>query len=118
MSSQHWWLRADVASDATSRRAATILARVRSIPRGFVCTYGDIDRAAPRLVGHVLATTTASVPWQRVVRADGSAPMGTVQLDLLRGERVPMRGDRVDLRHARWRGIDHAVRTGPCDGPR
>jgi len=41
-----------------------------------------------------------------VVRADGSVAMGRRQLDLLRGERVPMRGERVNLRHARWEGME------------
>jgi alkylated DNA nucleotide flippase Atl1 len=36
-----------------------------------------------------------------VVRADGSAAKGKRQLELLRREGVPMRGDRVDLRRAR-----------------
>lgn len=88
-----------------------ILARVRSIPEGFVSTYGDVDRTAPRLVGHVLASTSESPPWHRVVRADGSAPLGETQLRLLRKERVPMRGDRVDLRAARWPGMDHQARA-------
>lgn len=78
-------------------------------------TYGDIDRAAPRLVGHVLATTTEHAPWHRVVRADGSIPLGARQLRLLRGERVPMKGDRVDLRSARWPGMDHQPSVSPHD---
>ena len=53
------------------------------------------------LVGHVLATTAETVPWYRVVRADGTVPMGRRQLERLRREGVPMRGDRVDLRRAR-----------------
>src|ERR1700726_3840998 len=36
--------------------AATIISRVRAIPRGLVCTYGDIDPHAPRAVGRILAT--------------------------------------------------------------
>jgi methylated-DNA-protein-cysteine methyltransferase-like protein len=76
---------------------------------GFVSTYRDVDRSAPRFVGYVLATTSEDVPWQRVVRADGSAPMGELQLQLLRKERVPMRGSRVDIRSARWPGMDHRL---------
>jgi methylated-DNA-protein-cysteine methyltransferase-like protein len=94
------------ATSPTSRSEA-ILARIRAIPEGFVSTYGDIDRSAPRLVGHVLASTSEQVPWHRVVRADGSVPMGETQLTLLRKERVPLRGTRVDLRSARWPGMDH-----------
>jgi alkylated DNA nucleotide flippase Atl1 len=88
------------AADDRAQRTARIVARIRSIPRGFVRTYGDIDEAAPRLVGRVLASTH-DLPWQRVVRADGSVPKGKPQRDLLLKEGVPMRGDRVDLRRAR-----------------
>lgn len=82
-------------------REQRILERIRAIPEGFVRTYGDIDPAAPRMVGRVLATTSAEVPWHRVVRADGSVAKGERQLARLRREGVPLRGDRVDLRHAR-----------------
>ena len=77
------------------------MGRVRAIPEGFVVTYGDIDPRAPRLVGRVLATTHERLPWHRVVRADGSIPMGRRQRELLLREGVPMRGERVDLRKAR-----------------
>ena len=91
-------------------RAEQILARVRAIPEGFVQTYGDIDRRAPRLVGQVLATAPKDVPWHRVVRADGGLAKGSVQAERLRREGTPMRGDRVDLRQARWLG------AAPRDG--
>jgi methylated-DNA-protein-cysteine methyltransferase related protein len=83
-----------------ARRRARIIALVRSIPEGFVRTYGDIDPAAPRLVGQVLSVTH-DLPWQRVVRSDGSIPQGKQQRELLLKEGVPMRGDRVDLLQAR-----------------
>jgi alkylated DNA nucleotide flippase Atl1 len=82
-------------------RAARIVRRVRAIPEGFVRTYGDIEPGAPRLVGYVLATIDDDLPWHRVVRADGSMAKGKRQRELLLAEGVPMRGDRVDLRHAR-----------------
>jgi methylated-DNA-protein-cysteine methyltransferase related protein len=82
-------------------RAARIVARIREIPEGFVRTYGDIDPAAPRLVGQVLASTDEDLPWHRVVRADGSLAKGSRQRALLHREGIPMRGDRVDLRQAR-----------------
>ena len=82
-------------------RTESILARIRAIPKGSVATYGDIEPTAPRLVGHILATTTAKVPWHRVVRADGSVARGPRQAELLRAEGVPMRGDRVDFRQLR-----------------
>ena len=77
---------------------------VRAIPVGFVRTYGDIEPGAPRYVGHVLASTSARLPWHRVVRADGSLPVGATQRRLLEQEGVPFKGDRVDLAIARVAG--------------
>jgi methylated-DNA-protein-cysteine methyltransferase related protein len=85
----------------SDERVARIIARIREIPEGFVRTYGDIEPDAPRLVGHVLATTDEELPWHRVVRADGSLAMGKRQRRLLYREGVPLRGDRVDLGQAR-----------------
>jgi len=82
-------------------REDKIIERIRAIPEGWVRTYGDIDRRAPRLVGLVLSQTDADIPWQRVVRADGSLAKGARQRALLLQEGVPMRGDRVDLEEAR-----------------
>jgi alkylated DNA nucleotide flippase Atl1 len=42
-----------------------------------------------------------SVPWHRIVRADGSLAKGDVQRELLEREGVPFRGSRVDLRRVR-----------------
>src|SRR5258708_18005415 len=83
------------------KRIAGIVARIRQIPKGSVRTYGEIDPEAPRLVGRVLATTQEKLPWQRVIRADGSIPKGQRQRALLLGERAPMRGERIDLVLAR-----------------
>jgi alkylated DNA nucleotide flippase Atl1 len=75
---------------------------VRAIPVGFVRTYGDISPGAPRVAGAVLhACHDAAVPWQRVVRADGSLAKGDRQRRLLEAEGVPFRGSRVDMRVAR-----------------
>ena len=82
------------------RRAAEILRRVRSVPEGHVTTYGDLDPGAPRLAGAVLSATDEDVPWQRIVRADGSLPKGERQRRLLLAEGVPFRGERVDMREA------------------
>jgi 3-methyladenine DNA glycosylase/8-oxoguanine DNA glycosylase/alkylated DNA nucleotide flippase Atl1 len=82
-------------------RVDRILMRIKQIPRGSVATYGDIDLRAPRLVGRVLSMIDVGIPWQRVVRADGSLPIGDRQRDLLLKERVPMKGNRVDLVVAR-----------------
>jgi len=86
-------------------REARILEEVRTIPAGFVRTYGDLSPGAPRLAGRVLATVHApDLPWWRVVRADGSLAVGERQRALLEAEGVPFRqgaGARVDLRIAR-----------------
>lgn len=82
-------------------RTATIVGRIRAIPVGFVRTYGDIEPRAPRMVGRILASTHEKLPWYRVVRSDGTIPMGKRQRELLIREGVPMRGERVDLRRAR-----------------
>ena len=88
--------------DITSPRARSILARVREIPPGFVRTYGDCSPGAPRLAGAVLAACNdRSVPWHRVVRADGTLTQGERQRRLLDAEGVPFRNGRVELRVAR-----------------
>lgn len=101
-----------------NERVSRILQRVRAIPEGFVRTYGDIDPAAPRLVGQVLARCTEDLPWHRVVRADGSAAMGARQLARLRREGVPLRGDRVDLGLARLPDAKAGRAVGPLRRPR
>jgi methylated-DNA-protein-cysteine methyltransferase-like protein len=93
-----------------SPRAEEILRRIKSVPAGFVTTYGDLSPEAPRYAGSVLAAGhDSSVPWQRVVRADGSLPKGDLQRRLLQAEGVPFRGSRVDLKQA-W--VDVAALGG------
>lgn len=87
---------------ADQRRQEEIIALVRRLPEGFVTTYGDLCPEAPRLAGRVLRTSTdETLPWFRVVRADGSLAKGAEQRELLRREGVPLNGDRVDLDVAR-----------------
>lgn len=83
-------------------RAKLILDRVRSTPEGFVRTYGDVSPGAPRVAGAVLSEChDPTVPWHRIVRADGSLAKGRRQRRLLNREGVPFRGERVDMRVAR-----------------
>jgi alkylated DNA nucleotide flippase Atl1 len=85
-----------MASDADE-----VLARVRSLRPGTVTTYGDLTPGAPRRAGAVLSQCDdPTVPWQRVVRADGSLAKGERQRRLLEAEGVPFRGERVDMRAA------------------
>ncbi|HVF04670.1 MAG TPA: MGMT family protein [Frankiaceae bacterium] len=89
-----------------------VLEVVERIPRGRVMSYGDIaeylGRGGPRAVGTALARWGGGVPWYRVVTSDGrpnpSAPDEAAAR--LRRERVPFRGERVDMRAARWDGQD------------
>lgn len=84
-------------------RAELVLARLRSVPEGFVTTYGDLSPGAPRFAGAVLARADdAGIPWQRAVRADGSLAKGGRQRKLLEAEGVPFCGARVDMREARF----------------
>jgi len=79
-----------------------ILERVRSTPVGFVRSYGDVSPGAPRLAGAALSSSAdPSVPWHRIVRADGTLTQGARQRKLLEREAVPFRGQRVDMRAAR-----------------
>jgi methylated-DNA-protein-cysteine methyltransferase-like protein len=97
--------RAAAETEESTAREREILDRVRAIPEGFVRTYGDISPGAPRVAGAVLSTCTdPTVPWQRIVRADGSLAKGDRQRRLLMREGVPFRGDRVDMRVARMIG--------------
>ena len=78
-----------------------VLQRVRSVPRGHVTTYGDLWPGAPRAAGAILAKSDdPDLPWQRIVRADGSLPKGDRQRALLEAEGVPFRGQRVDMKAA------------------
>ena len=55
-----------------------VLSLVEKVPAGRVTTYGSLADAVgsggPRRVGRVMSTYGGSVPWWRVVRADGSLP--------------------------------------------
>jgi alkylated DNA nucleotide flippase Atl1 len=102
-----------MATESKSRSgelAQRILACIESIPPGRVMTYGDVAEyvGAPsaRIVGRVLAHDDGSVPWHRVMRADGSLAehLYTEQRQRLLAEGVRFRGDRVDLRSFRWDG--------------
>jgi methylated-DNA-protein-cysteine methyltransferase related protein len=74
-----------------------------------VVTYGDLCPEAPRFAGAVMAALRdPDIPWQRVVRADGSLTQGERQRQLLEHEGVPFRGHRVDMRVA-WFPLDDAA---------
>jgi methylated-DNA-protein-cysteine methyltransferase-like protein len=84
-----------------------VRALVAAIPPGKVCTYGDIAAAvglsSPRIVGWIMRTDSADLPWHRVIRSNGRpAPhLRTRQLELLRAEGVLAVDGRVSLRDVR-----------------
>jgi alkylated DNA nucleotide flippase Atl1 len=94
-------------SDALAER---ILACVEAIPSGRVMSYGDVAEFAgapsPRIVGRVLAHDDGSVPWHRVLRADGrlAEHLYTEQRQRLLAEGVRFKGERVDIAAHRWDG--------------
>jgi alkylated DNA nucleotide flippase Atl1 len=85
-----------------------IRAVISDVPPGTVATYGDIaaltGAPSPRVVGRVLAEDGHDLPWQRILRADGTpAPhLAHEQLERLRAEGVLADGQRVSLRKYRW----------------
>ncbi|MBO0828807.1 MAG: MGMT family protein [Streptosporangiales bacterium] len=90
--------------------AEAVLDVVDRIPPGKVLAYGDIAEylgtGGPRQVGRVMALFGGGVPWWRVVHADGTPALvddGRAAA-ALREDDTPMRGDRVDMRRARWDG--------------
>jgi alkylated DNA nucleotide flippase Atl1 len=96
-----------VSSDDLAER---VLACVESIPSGRVMTYGDVAEYAgirsARQVGRVLANDHGTVPWHRVLRADGSLAehLYSEQRQRLLADGVRFKGDRVDLATFRWDG--------------
>jgi methylated-DNA-protein-cysteine methyltransferase-like protein len=87
---------------AAAERTRRIVDVMMSLGDGEVTTYGDVADVAgyphnARLVGRILATTDADVPWWRVVAADGTlrASDTRLQSQLLRAEGVAVRSGRV-----------------------
>lgn len=102
--------------------ATRIIAAIKKIPRGRVCTYGNVADVAglprrARLVGTVLRQTPASrgLPWYRVINASGriSFPLGSDsyarQRKQLESEGVDFVGGRVDLARYGWPSRDQQL---------
>ncbi len=103
--------------DLESARAVRVLDRIRSVPEGFVVTYGDVCPEAPRFAGAVLASCDdPTVPWHRVVRAGGALAKGACQRRLLEREGVPFSGIRVDMEIA-WFLLDAGLEATDRSAP-
>ncbi len=92
-----------------------VLSLVERVPVGRATTYGvladAVGHGGPRQIGRVLALYGSSVPWWRVVRADGTLPLSHQRAALAhyREEGTPLRGRitdaaslRVDLDAVLW----------------
>lgn len=102
-----------------------IYAVVRRIPRGRVTTYGAVARMAglagqARMVGYALSALRdgTSVPWHRVINAQGRLSLdraatgaGITQRVRLEREGVAFAGDRVSLARFGWRVQEKAPRA-------
>ena len=86
---------------------------VRRIPSGKCVSYGQIARMlgaprAARQVGWAMRKCPDELPWQRVIKADGSIAGGgyaELRRALLEAEGVPFLPDgRVDLKACQWNG--------------
>ncbi|KQU53590.1 DNA methyltransferase [Rhodococcus sp. Leaf278] len=102
----------------TEDQVERVRALVASIPPGYVATYGDIaaaaDLSSPRIVGWIMRTDSADLPWHRVLGASGRpAPhLATRQLETLRSEGVAVHDGRVPLKSIRF---DFGVLPSPLD---
>jgi methylated-DNA-protein-cysteine methyltransferase related protein len=86
---------------------------VSQIPRGKVMTYGQIaamcgNPRAARIVGGIAHFGNPELPWQRVVKKDGSLAEGypggiAGHQSVLEKEGVEFISGRVDMRRATWR---------------
>lgn len=90
--------------------ARAVLDAVDRIPLGKVMSYSDVavyvGAGSGRSVGTVMSRHGSEVPWHRVLHNDGTCAThkSERQLDLLRAEGVPITGNRVDMKKARWSG--------------
>ena len=88
--------------DPGAERERRIVDVLMALDEGEVTTYGDVAAVAgypkhSRLVGRILGTTDADVPWWRVVNAAGRLRAGnpSLQTELLREEGVVVRDERI-----------------------
>ena len=90
--------------------AESVLDLVEQIPPGRVMAYGDVaavlGAGGARAVGTVMARFGSGVPWHRVIRSDGSPPVGHEAEALRRHRRegtpLTSSGSRIDMAAARW----------------
>ncbi|WP_347955136.1 MGMT family protein [Gordonia aichiensis] len=88
----------------TEDQVERVRALIAAIPPGRIRTYGDLSAqvglSSPRIVGWIMRTDSADLPWHRVVPASGrpAAGLRERQLARLREEGVRVVDGRIDLR--------------------
>lgn len=99
---------------AVVNRRQELWTMVAQIPFGRITSYGALGRALSRpvsglIVGKWMAECPASLPWWRVVAADGRLvvakrhpALGQEQRDALVAEGVPFVEDRVKVEACYW----------------
>lgn len=88
---------------------------VAQIPEGKVTTYGSLaawsgSPRSARIVGGIAHFGDPALPWQRVVKADGSLAEGypggiAGHQTALEAEGVSFIGGKVNMAQHRWRGV-------------
>jgi methylated-DNA-protein-cysteine methyltransferase-like protein len=112
-------------ADETSYREK-VYDLVKQIPRGRVMTYGQIadilgEGYTARTVGYVMhGAESESVPWQRVINAQGKCSTGkmtlpvNLQQSILESEGVKFNaGGKCDLNEALWSPDGSHLREEP-----
>lgn len=97
-----------------------MLAVVRKIPRGRVCSYGAVARmaghpgAARQVVWALHSASANGLPWHRVVGAGGrillTGESGLEQRFRLQAEGIEFHGDRVEMGKHEWPSPKRAVK--------
>ncbi|MBM7366215.1 MGMT family protein [Gordonia hydrophobica] len=88
----------------TEDQVEQVRALIAAIPPGMVSTYGDlasvVGLSSPRIVGWIMRTDAADLPWHRVVPVSGrpAAGLRARQLARLRDEGVHIDDDRIDMK--------------------
>lgn len=91
----------------TDEQLELVRTLVAGIPAGRVATYGDIAVAAglssPRIVGWIMRTDSADLPWHRVITASGrpARHLTSRQLELLRAEGILADDGKIALSEVR-----------------
>jgi alkylated DNA nucleotide flippase Atl1 len=95
-------------AQVTDEQIERVRSLVAAIPAGRVSTYGDIASAAelssPRIVGWIMRSDSADLPWHRVITASGrpAQHLTSRQLELLRAEGVLSVDGKIALSEVRY----------------